>query len=103
MISPIENNGMIARTQDYSSFKLQEDTRAAGGQIYIQEQSDQNKNANVKTVHRSDDSDRPDTNHDAREEGRNKYFNNRNSGKEKKPAGDGVFIVKKSGGFDLKI
>lgn len=103
MISPIENNGMIARTQDYASMRNQDDTRAVASQIRIQEQIDEREGENVRTVHHSDDSDKADTRHDAREEGRNKYFDNRNRKKAKEQESDGIVRVKNRGGFDLKI
>lgn len=103
MISPIENNGMIARTQDYAGFRQQEDIRTAHSQVYIQEQIDEHENENVRTVHQSDDSNKSDTRHDAREEGKNKYFNNRNTNKKKKTEEDGRVLVKHKGGFDLKV
>lgn len=103
MISPIENNGMIARTQDIALFRQQDDVRAAGTQMHIQEQVDERGSENVRTVHHSDDSDKADTHHDAREEGKNKYYNNRNAKPKKKSEEDGRVIVKKSGGFDLKV
>lgn len=103
MISPIENNGMIARTQDYANYRQQDDVRASGAQVRLQDQIDEHENANVKTVHHSDDSDGADTHHDAREQGKNKYYNNRIIKKEKQPESDGSVIVKKTSGFDFRI
>lgn len=103
MISPIESNGMIARTQDYSSFRLQEDNKANVAHVSIQERIDEKGQSNVRSVHNADNSDRPGTEHDAREEGRNKYFNMRKEKKSEKKENDGKVTVKKSFGFDLKI
>lgn len=104
MISPIENNGMIARTQDYASIRQQDDVRTSVSQMQIQDRVDERGNENVRTVHHSDDSNQANTHHDAREEGRNKYFNNRNIKAKKKPEEeDGLVVVKKTGGFDLKV
>lgn len=102
MISPLENNNMMIRTQDYASMRNQDDVRAAASQVRIQEQIDEREGENVRTVHQSDDSNKPDTHHDAREEGRNKYYNNRKNTKRESES-DGVVRVKNHGGFDLKI
>ena len=103
MISPLENNGMLLRTQDYASIKHQSDIKTENIQTFIQGQIDEREMENVRTVHQSDDSDKPDNHHDAREEGKNKYFNNRKKNDDQKPKGDGRVVVKNAGGFDLKI
>lgn len=103
MISPIENNGMIARTQDYSSFKQLEDIKTSGEQVQLQQQTDEKGDEKVKTVHHSDNSDGPDTHHDAREEGRNKYFGSSDGRRKSKPESDGIVRIKGQGGFDFKI
>lgn len=103
MISPIENNGMIARTQDYASYRNQEDIKLAGSQVQVREQVEEQNVEHVRTVHQSDDSDKSDTHHDAREEGRNKYFDIRKGRKDEKPETDGKVIVKKNANFDLRI
>lgn len=103
MISPIENNGMIARTQDYTSMRVQEDIKLNANQAFIQQEIDESGENHVRTVRESDNSDATDTHHDAREEGRNKYFNNRKNGGNSGMPSDGRVVVKNKGGFDLKI
>ena len=103
MISPIENNGMIARVQDYTAMRQQEDIKLNAAQVHIQQEIDEHGENHVRTVHDSDNSDAADTHHDAREEGRNKYFSNRGDKKDSKAPTDGKVVVKNKGGFDLKI
>ena len=104
MISPIVNNGMMARTQDFASLRQMDDNKAQGVQINIQQQIDDKKEMDVHTVHEADDSNEPDTHHDAREEGRNKYFDMRNKNAKKESKADGIVKSKiPSGGFDFKI
>ena len=103
MISPIENNGMIVRTQDFGSMRQQENIKLTGENIQVRQQLDERGNESVRTVHSSDDSDRPDTHHDAKEEGRNKYYGNSGARKKEKGKSDGKVLVKNRGGFDLKI
>lgn len=103
MISPIENNGMIARVQDYSAMRQHEDGKLTGNQINLLQQRIEKSENNVRTVRQSDDSNKSDTRHDAKEEGKNKYFASQNKKKKSEEASDGKVIIKKQGGFDLKI
>lgn len=103
MISPIENNGMVVRTQDFSSMRQQENIRLSGENVQIRQQIDERGNESVRTVHSSDDSDRPDTHHDAKEEGRNKYYGSSGGRKKDNTKSDGKVLIKGRGGFDLKI
>lgn len=105
MISPIESNGMVARTQDYASMRQQDDSKLFGAQLSIQQRMDERDQANVRTVRDANGSGKSDTHHDARDEGRNKYFDIRDKKKAKKePPTEGTFTLKSNhGGFDLKI
>lgn len=106
MISPIVNNGMVARTQDISSLRQLDDNKSFGARIDIMQQIDTKEAANVRTVHHADDSGQADTHHDARQEGKNKYFDIRDKKKKKddNTISDGKVTVKTtSGGFDFKV
>ncbi len=103
MISPIENNGMLIRTQDVSVMHQNDVSKGEVVHVQVQGQLDQRSEQKVHTVHTADDSAGPDTHHDAREEGRNKYFNARKGPAKKKVPEDGKVIAKSPGGFDLKI
>lgn len=105
MISPIESNGMVARTQDYASMRQQDDSKAFGAQLNVQQRMDERDAANVRTVRNANDSGKSDTHHDAREEGRNKYFDIRDKKKSKKdaPVEGKVTLKSEYGGFDFKV
>lgn len=55
----------------------------------------------VSAVIASQDSNKSDTRHDAKDEGRNKYYNNRIIKKEEPE--DGVVIKKHPGGFSMTV
>lgn len=103
MISPLENTGMIMRTQDFSVMRHNEDNHSNNLHVQIQDRMDKNDDANVHTVRQKDNADESNTHHDAREEGKNKYFNNRNQDSKRRKESDGVVIAKKSSGFDITI
>lgn len=102
MISPIEANGMISRAQDISMIRQNEENRGALDHMNIQNKIEKKQEENLQTVRNPDDSDRADTRHDAKEEGRNKYFNMRNANKKKQDKKDKV-VAKSVHGFDIKI
>lgn len=102
MISPIENSGMIMRTQDYSTVRQNEDNHSNNIHVHIQEQMDKTDDNKSHTVRSRDDADSSDTHHDARDEGRNKYFDTRKK-KSEKVAKDGVVIAKSKNRFDISI
>lgn len=103
MISPIENNGMIARLQDVSIMRSNEDNHSYVAQTRIVADTDNKADEVVHTVQHKDNADNPDTKHDAKEEGRNKYYSNRIDGKKKSKPSDGVVVAKTQGGFDISI
>ncbi len=105
MINPIEVNGIISRAQDISILRHNEENRSVIDQNNFQHKFDQEIEQNIRTVRQSDDTDKTDTRHDAKEKGKNSYFGD--GGKKKKPdeqkQQDGKVFVKKTGGFDIKI
>jgi len=103
MISPIENSGMILRTQDFSSVRHNEDNHSANVHVQIQEALDKSDDANAHSVRKKDNADKSGTHHDARDEGRNKYVNLRTKKKNNKAEEDGVIVKKQPGGFNITI
>ena len=103
MISPIENTGMIMRTQDFSAVRHNEDNHSANVHVQIQERMDKADEANAHTVIQKDNADSADTRHDARDEGRNKYFSTRKKKQNDDVAEEGVVVVKRKSGFDITI
>ena len=102
MITPLENNGIISRTQDISILKQNEDAKGDVAHLQTQATFDDRQDQYVHTVHVSDNANEPDTHHDAREKGRNEYFNNRKKSDKKKEPEDKV-IAKSYHGFDISI
>lgn len=102
MISPLENNGIISRTQDISILKQNEDARSDLTHMQTQSTMENRQDQYVHTVHTADNTDAPDTHHDAREEGKNKYYGRQGSKKKKQTVEDRV-IAKSLHGFDIKI
>ena len=104
MITPLENNGMVARTQDISMFRHNEVQQPATEHLNTQNLIERRADENAHTVQSRPDSDRPDTRHDARDEGKNKYYDMRR----KKQSGnvvpdEGIVKVKNHTGFDIIV
>ena len=104
MIMPIEDNNMIMRTMDYQAIKVNENDMPHTQQVIISEDTDSRDDAHVKTVREKDDADKAGTEHDAREEGRNKYFSTRNIKKKKDEVPEEGRVIRLSpGGFNITI
>lgn len=103
MISPIENNGMLLRTQDFSAIRHNEDNQSNVAHLQIQGRLDKTEDAVSHTVVSKEDANQSDTQHDARKEGKNKYYDMRKKKKTSEVASDGVVIKKTQGGFNITI
>ncbi|MCR5419970.1 MAG: hypothetical protein K6E98_03075 [Lachnospiraceae bacterium] len=102
MISPIEMNGVLSRTQDIASLRHNEDNKSALDSVNFQTQMNVKREEDANTVQTASGSDGTNTKHDAKEKGKNEFFDIRR--KDKKDKRDGVVKVKlSSSGFDLKI
>ncbi|MBR6452679.1 MAG: hypothetical protein IKS87_08230 [Lachnospiraceae bacterium] len=102
MISPLESNGIISRAQDISIIQQNEDARGELAHLHTQSTFEGERDQFVHTVHNADNTDETDTHHDAREKGKNEYFDQRNKQKKQKQQKDRV-IAKITHGFDIKI
>ena len=104
MITPIENNNMVVRAMDFQAVKQNEIEHPHTQHVVIQEDLDKNESAHVNSVHAKDNADGSGTDHDAKEEGRNKYFSNRKTAKKKDEVPDeGRVIPLSPGGFNITI
>ncbi len=103
MISPIESNNMVVRAMDFQAIKANENESTQTQHIVIRDDIDKNDDAHVNTVRDKDNADKSDTHHDAREEGRNKYFSNRKNKKKDEVPDEGRVIPLNSGGFNITI
>lgn len=104
MITPIMANSIVAQTQNVSAINHGEESK---GQL-INENSqnviETKQEEQHSTVVASEDSNKTDTRHDASEEGKNKYFNNRNDKKKNKQDPFGAVVKKKgASGFDISV
>ena len=103
MISPIEMNAVISRTQDIANLRHNEDNKAALDSVNVHNQMDVKRDEEAYTVQTASQSDGTDTHHDAKEKGRNEFMDIRKKEKKEKEK-DGVVRIKSaSPGFDLKI
>ena len=103
MITPIENNNMVVRAMDYQSVRTNELEHPHTQHMIIQDDIDKNEDSNVNTVHEKDNADKSGTDHDAREEGRNKYFSTRRTKKKDEVPEEGKVIALRPGGFNITI
>ena len=72
-IGPIEMQGQILRTQDYSAQKHQEDARTDVAQANIQQTRQTQMQRQLNRVNRSEQSARQQMNQDASDKGSNEY------------------------------
>ena len=105
MISPLETNNMVVRAMDYSTIKQNEIEHPHNQHVIIQEDIDRNDDSHVNTVRDKDNADKSGTDHDAKEEGRNKYFSNRNTKRKKEDEipEEGRVVAVRPGGFNITI
>ena len=102
-IRPVEFNGMIQRTQDFSTLKQNEDNKPFMEQQNIQTQFSKETIHHMKQVTHADDAENQQKRYDAKEKGSNEYVNQqKKKNKEKKKDGK---VIEKSvkSGFDIKI
>jgi len=105
MISPILTNSVVAQTQNVGMINHGEEHRSQlnyqQSEVAVESRRDMAHNSVVE----SQESRQTGTRHDAKEEGKNKYFNIRKNNKDQKPQeSDGVVIMKKApGGFDMSV
>lgn len=104
MITPIMANGIVAQTQNVNLISNGEENRGQVNYQNTQTIVESQVEEAHSTVIASQDSNKTDTRHDAREEGKNKYFSNRGEAKKKKAdTFEGVVKKKGGSGFDVSV
>ena len=103
MISPIEMNGVLSRTQDIASLRHNEENRTDIENSNVHLRMELKADENVNTVKSADQSSNTDTKHDAKEKGKNEFFDIRRKDKKSKEPDEVVIKKTPSSGFDLKI
>lgn len=105
-ISRVELQGTVARAQDFTTIKHNEDNKGMVDQTNFQKQFSQEVNDKLHQVHDSDQTENQMKKFDARDKGNGQYAGdggqNRKQEKQKQPEGK-VVLKKNQGGFDIKI
>jgi len=103
MISPIENSGIISRSQDISIVNHNEHNRSQVEHVDIQNRFENQQDVQSRTVISASDSNETDTHHDAREKSRNEYVDLRKKNKKNLAKSDEKVILKGHKRFDISI
>lgn len=103
-ISRVELQGQVARTQDFTAIKHNDDNKAMIDQTNIQRQFDQNVDNRLHQVNQSEQAENQEKRFDAKEKGNGAYSGDggKRRKKEEKEE-DGKVVLKGRGGFDMKI
>lgn len=91
----------VSRSQDYSSIKQNEDNKALTDQTNGMFQVQKTEEQKTREVHSSDNAQWHENKPDAREKGKGEYHGD--GGKRRKSQPEERMVVKKQGGFDIKI
>ncbi len=102
-LGPIELNGVISRTQDYSTIKHNEDNKGMIDQQAFQNTFEKSLDVKHTQVIKQDDIRKEDRKFDAREKGDNEYRGDGGRQKKKEKNLGGKVIVKGRQSFDIKI
>ena len=103
-ISRFELQGQVARTQDFTTIKHNENYKGLVDQSNFQKEFHQNVENKVRQVRQGDHTQNEGKRFDAKEKGNGIYFGD--GGKKRKkgePESDGKVLFKGHGGFDMKI
>ena len=96
------NIATIARSQDYTTIKHNEDNRAAVQQTMISQQIHKDVEQRAREVRSGDNTEWQNKKFDAKEKGSNEYSGN-GGDKRRKKEETGRMVVKGRSGFDMKI
>ncbi len=102
-LGPIELNGVISRTQDFSTIKHNEDNKGMMDQQVFQNTFEKALDVKHTQVIRQDDIRKEERKFDAREKGDNEYRGDGGRQKKKEENAGGKVIVKGRQSFDIKI
>lgn len=100
-VSPIDIS-MIQKMNDVSQMKYNDMTRPDVQQNSIAQNIQKQVNVQAEQVVHQEDSAKSNTEHDAREKGKNTYFASSKKSKKKKEEA-GTVKIKNKGSFDIKI
>lgn len=104
---PVEMTGIVNRTTDYAQLKHSEDQKPIMDQANYQAQFDKRIEHNSETVIKKNDTEWKHEKFDAKEKGKNTYYNNRNKkemkDKKDKKEEDGSNKPIRPMSFDVRI
>lgn len=105
-IGPLQLNGIVTRTQDYTSLKQNENMKPVLDQAAFQSTIDKNIEKRLTQVKESDETDTYQRKQDAKEKGKNEYQGDGGRNRRQTQSGgtpDGRVIRKSPGGFDFSV
>lgn len=101
-ISRVELQGQVARAQDFTTIKHNEDNKVMVDQSNFQQKFEQSVENRARQVHQHDEMNNEGRRFDAKEKGNGNYAGD-GGRRRKKDEQDGKVILKARGGFDIKI
>lgn len=102
-ISPLVTHGTIARTQDFTTIKHNEDQKGLIDQSNFQQQFRKEVNDRPHQVNRQDNADFYNRNFDAKDKGDNQYYGDGGKNRKRQQEEPGKVIIKGQNSFDMKI
>lgn len=102
-IGPIELQGTIARAQDFTTIKQNEDQKSLVDQSNFQQQFNKELKERPQHVNQSDNAAFHNRKFDAKEKGDNQYSGDGGSKRQRNPEEDGRVVIKGQNRFDVKI
>ncbi len=105
-IGPMQLNGILTRTQDFTAIKQNEDMRPVTEQTVYQKMMDKTIEKQMSRVKETEETDTYQRRQDAKEKGKNEYQgdggrNRRQTQQESVP--DGRVVVKNTNRFDCSV
>lgn len=104
-ISPIEQSGMVTRTQDYTTLKHNQDQKGMIDHTNAQFQMNKEVDAKLNQVREGDNADKLKDKSDAKEKGSGSYTGDggKQRKKEVEKQTEGKVVLKGQSRFDIKI
>lgn len=93
----------IARSQDYTTIKQNEDNRGVTQQNHLVHNMQHEAEQKPKQVNQSDNADWHEKKFDAKDKGNGNYSGEGGNNRKKQSQPDGKVLLKKQGSFDIKI
>jgi len=102
-IGPIEMQGTIARTQDFTTIKQNEDQKGLINQSNMQQQFNKEIKERPHQVRQQENADYMNRKFDSQEKGDNQYAGDGGKNRQKEKEEEGRVIIKGQASFDIKI